>query len=277
MTNPFENYSEMIDILREYCFLKSIQPYYLRAVPVEISYYHDGYAPGASFTLSTALHAILSQISHNSVDTALLEAFSHLKIRYNNGFILYVNRDVSRPWDISVNSLSVTLPPGGFLAVKGDFLAYTALVNGVKRYYISSGENPCIGHLDAYIYPPLETSVEHLTNRSLLMRENLNIVRWKSNPRNAGISKYRIYLGEGNQRVLIGEAEEGALEYKHRQVSPGIEYNYVIVAVNEEGREGEAAYYPDSGPTRSSQGPVAPSTVGPRNWTIKELKEPGRD
>lgn len=277
MTNPFENNAEMIDILRDYCFMKAIQPYYLRAVPVEVSYYHEGYAPGASFTLSTALHAILSQISHNSVDTAILEAFSQMKIRYNNGFVLYVNRDVSRPWDVSVNGLSATLPPGGFLAVKGDFLAYTALVNGMKTYYISSGENPCLGHLDSYIYPPIGISIERVTNRSLLMREMINIVRWNANSRNAGISKYRIYLGEGNQRTLLGETDAGALEYRHRQISPDVDYKYAIVAVNGEGREGEAVYYPDAGPTRSSQGPVAPSTVGPRDWTIKELKEPRRD
>ncbi len=273
MCNPFDQMLPMVDILREYCFLKHIQPFYLKAKPVNIAYFHEGYAPGTSFSLTNALHSILSQVSNNSTEKALLEAFSQMKIVYDNGFTLYANRDVSRPWDVAVNGLNYTLPPGGFLAVKGnEFLAYTALVNGVKTYFISSGENPCLGHLDSYIYPPLGPSVETVTNGSLFMRELINVISWQPDSRNPGISKYRIYLGEGNQRTFLGEVDGGRFFFWHRKVTKDFAYKYAIVAVNGEGREGEAAFINSIGGTRSTQS-VVPSVVGPRDWTIKLLKD----
>ena len=91
------------------------------------------------------------------------------------------------------------------------------------------------------IYPVLEPEVQAVVNRSLSQIENINIIRWKTNPLNGSISKYRVYEVNGGSRVLLGELDKGTFEYKHRGVQSGRSYTYYLVAVNAQGREGMPA------------------------------------
>ena len=141
--NPFLKGIPAEEVLREYCLLKHIQHYYLSETPVEILYRIDD----DLLTLSDALRTILPGITPENIDTILNEELAMLKITYSRGFTIYVNRSTSKSWDIVAYSVLYTLPPNGFLAFNSEkreeFLAYTAVVNGVKRDYIYLSEPIC--------------------------------------------------------------------------------------------------------------------------------------
>jgi hypothetical protein len=239
LSNPFLNGFPEIEILREYCFLKHMQPYYLNAEPVETYYFFDG----AFLTLNDILLAVLPSTPGDRVSAALLEHLSQVKVVYDNGFLLYVNRSQSKPLDVVEDGLSWVLPPNGFLGKKGtEFLAYTALINGEKAYYVFPAENPCRGNLNDYLFAPLDPSIEKVYNRSVFQSEYLHILTWRPHPENSGVAKYRVYQGEGNQRAFLGEVDGKTCRYLHRKVQKSGSYHYAVVAVNGEGREGEAAF-----------------------------------
>lgn len=145
LSNPFVHGLSKTDILREYCFLKHLQSYYLTAEVSDISYWVDG----ELMTASAALNRILPSVSNAGVNDALLERLAKVRVLYDNGFILCVNRSSSSSWERSENGSSYSLPPGGFLGLlPGEFVAYTAIVQGVKRYVIWPAEPPCLGSLD---------------------------------------------------------------------------------------------------------------------------------
>lgn len=234
--NPFANSILNKEILREYCFLKHLQHYYLTEAPVEILYrIGDNLV-----TLSEALRSILPSITAKNLNRAINEKLSMLKITYSGGFTLYVNRATSMSWDIVEDSVRYTLPPNGFLAFQGEeFLAYSAIVDGVKSDYVCPGEPICC----KIIFPPLNFSGQKVLNRSLSQAEYINVLTWNANPKNKAmhVVKYRVYQVEDEiQRVLI-ELNSDTFEYWHRKVKKQRKYTYSIVAVNDEGKEGDPA------------------------------------
>ena len=238
ISNSFDKGISLLEVLRDYCFLKHLQSYYLDASPLEILYN----VRGAMKPLSEALQEILPGLSFNSVDDVLLEELAMVKVTYDNGFVLYVNRSQSVSWSVIEGGTSYLLPPGGFLARKGnEFLAYTALVNGVKSYYLWPAEGPCLGNLIDIIYSPLNFQGKKVMNRSLFQLEYINILAWEANPANKNIAKYRIYQVEEKQRIFLAEVDSSILSYWHRKVEKTKLYNYALVAVNDEGREGQLA------------------------------------
>jgi len=78
-------------------------------------------------------------------------------------------------------------------------------------------------------------------NKSLLLREFINVLSWEAYLLNA-IVKYRIYQVEDSSQSLLGEVNVPYTEYLHRNVDGDKEYTYALVAVDPKGREGEAAY-----------------------------------
>lgn len=78
-------------------------------------------------------------------------------------------------------------------------------------------------------------------NKSLLLKEFINVLSWEAHPLNA-IVKYRIYQVEDSSQSLLGEVNVPYTEYLHRNVDEDKEYTYALVAVDPRGREGEAAY-----------------------------------
>ncbi|MFQ6108882.1 MAG: DUF5696 domain-containing protein [Candidatus Aminicenantales bacterium] len=225
------------EILREYCFLKHMQRYYLSETPVEILYRIGD----ETLPLSDALRTILPSIEEEDLNTVLNEELSMLRITYSGGFTLYVNRSSSRSWDVVENSALYTLPPNGFLAFKDEeFLAYSAIVDGEKRECVCPAEPICC----QTIFPPLSFEGRKVLNRSLSQREYINVLTWRENPKNRdmGIVKYRIYQMENHSRTLLVEVSSQMFHYWHRKVRKDRPYTYAITAVNEEGREGDPAY-----------------------------------
>jgi hypothetical protein len=239
LSNPFEREFPKIETLREYCFLKHLQPYYIDSQPVEINYGIQG----ELVSLSEALNRILPGVKNEDVDSALLDGLSLVKIRFDNGFVLFVNRSLSKPWDILVEKGLITLPPGGFLGYKGkEFAAFTAVIDGVKRYYIWPAEKSCRGDLSDYIRPPLNLAARKIRARSFFRIMEVNLVTWQPNPSNSDVAKYRIYSGEGSVRTFLAEVNAQTFQYRDFLVAAGSVVTYAVVAVNGEGREGEAAF-----------------------------------
>ncbi|NIM91925.1 MAG: hypothetical protein GTO17_13380 [Candidatus Aminicenantes bacterium] len=92
------------------------------------------------------------------------------------------------------------------------------------------------------IYPPLSCSGQKVLNRSLSQAEYINVLTWEANPNNVNIVKYRIYQVEGEGQSLLVELNADTFQYWHRNVDKDRQYAYILVAVNDEGREGDPAY-----------------------------------
>lgn len=225
------------EILREYCFLKHLQTKYLTSSVKAIFYEIEG----EFLSLSDSLRRLLPLCPGPEPQDFLWNRLSRLKIEYNNDLVIYVNRSISEPWDIYEERI-YTLPPGGFLAKQNDtFLAYTALVNGQKEYFLWPAESPCRGKLQDLILAPLKASGERRENRSLFMKEYINVLRWEPNPENQDIKGYRLYREENGKRIAIGEVDSSTFIFFDRGVGPTKTYIYYIVAFNSFNREGQAA------------------------------------
>lgn len=90
------------------------------------------------------------------------------------------------------------------------------------------------------IRPPVNTSGERVVNRNLFTVEYIDVLRWEANPTNRAVAKYRIYLQEGQNRTLLGEAGVSAFTFQRRKVEKKTQV-YALTAVNEAGRESTAA------------------------------------
>lgn len=226
-----------LEILREYCFLKHLQTKYLTSSMRAIFYQIDG----EFLTLSDSLRRLLPLCPEPEPEPFLWNRLTRLKIEYENDLVIYVNRSISEPWDIYEERI-YTLPPGGFLAKQNDsFLAYTALVNGQKEYFLWPAESPCRGKLQDLILAPLKANGERRDNRSLFMKEYINVLRWEANPANQDIRGYRLYREENGRRTIIGEVDSSTFVFLDRGVMQDKTYIYYIVAFNSYDREGQAA------------------------------------
>jgi len=95
------------------------------------------------------------------------------------------------------------------------------------------------------IFPPLSLKAEKAVNRSLLLREYVNILSWREDSRNLSVSKFRIYRVTGGGRTLVAEVPRTSANttyrYLHRSVNSSETYTYDVVCVGSLGREGAAA------------------------------------
>jgi len=87
---------------------------------------------------------------------------------------------------------------------------------------------------------PLDFSGEKKMNRSLVMAEYINILRWKPNPQNHGVKAYRLYDKTAGRNSLLAELDSGVFEHWIRGVAKEKTYVYALTAVNEWDREGTA-------------------------------------
>ena len=88
------------------------------------------------------------------------------------------------------------------------------------------------------IFPVLDPSGQLILNRSLSQVEYINVIKWKNNPQNENVTKYRVYEVRNNNRTILAEIEQGSTEYWHRGIQKDRSYIYQIVAVNDSDREG---------------------------------------
>jgi hypothetical protein len=94
------------------------------------------------------------------------------------------------------------------------------------------------------ISPPADLRGQKILNRSLARAEYINVLTWKSHPDNEGLnlSLFRIYQKRGEILAKIADLPSGQLSYRHRRVEKDTTYEYEVVSVDSEGREGDPAY-----------------------------------
>lgn len=92
------------------------------------------------------------------------------------------------------------------------------------------------------IHKPLNFTGKKILNSSFSQEEFINVLTWKTNPKNENIQKYRIYQVEGKNQILLVELNADTSEYWCRDVEKNKQYTYVLVAVDDENRESPQTY-----------------------------------
>ena len=159
--------------------------------------------------------------------------------------------------DISSNEGGTTSPPpGNHLYDTGTEITITALPSTHYVFTHWSGdikeENNQVtlimdtdkslrAHFLRKIYPPVNFFGRKIFNRSLFTSEYINVLTWTAHPANRDISKYRIYLIEGGQPLLLLEMDADIKFFNHRGIDKDKNYSYALSAINSQGREGQLA------------------------------------
>ena len=93
------------------------------------------------------------------------------------------------------------------------------------------------------LYPPINFYGEKKKNRSLFQVEYINILAWGANPQNKDIiEKYKIYLVDEDENILLKEINVGTFEYWIRKVDKDKIYKYGLTAFDVYGRESSPIY-----------------------------------
>lgn len=140
---------------------------------------------------------------------------------------------------------TLTAPPFSFL------LDTTALSNGTRTLRavvydtILQTSSASVSVDVDNIFPPLSLKAERAVNRSLLLREYVNVLSWRDDPRNLSVSKFRVYRVTGLGRALLAEVPRTsaitAYRYLHRGINGQETYTYEVVGVGSLDRESSAA------------------------------------
>jgi len=91
------------------------------------------------------------------------------------------------------------------------------------------------------IHAPLQLTGQRVLNRSLSQAEYVDVLTWNPNPDNENIVKYRVCQIEGTNRKLLAEITGSPYKFELRKVDKNKAATYSVVAVNNEGREGDPA------------------------------------
>ncbi len=91
------------------------------------------------------------------------------------------------------------------------------------------------------LFPPNNFHGEKKENRSLSQLEYINVLTWEENPQNKFIEQYKICLIEGENRILLKEADTQTFVFWHRKVLKNKVYRYQLTAKDTFGRESEPA------------------------------------
>lgn len=140
---------------------------------------------------------------------------------------------------------TLTAPPFSFL------LDTTPLSNGTHAVWVCAYDTilqpgtSSVSVVTDNIFAPVSLKVQKVVNRSLLLREYVNVLTWANNSRNTSVLKYRVYQVTGTGRVLLTEIAKGprnvSYRYLHRGVGNSGTYIYEVVGVGNLDREGLAA------------------------------------
>ncbi len=152
--------------------------------------------------------------------------------------------------------------PGQYVFTQGTKVQITAIPENLYRFLEWTGNIPATkkqknplfltmrsdksikAHFTRIIYPPSNVTGQKVMNRSLSQVEYINVLKWSANSNNQdlGISKYRIYLMDGESQTLLVELNSNTFEHWHRGVTKGGIYRYAIYAVDASDKEGDPAY-----------------------------------
>ena len=105
-----------------------------------------------------------------------------------------------------------------------------------------NGEKSVKANFQRIIYAPANAVGQRIMNRSLSLREYINILSWQTNPDNKdlAITKYRIYAMDGSSAIQLAEINGDLMTYSHRRVK-NQSATYRITSVLDDGREGMSA------------------------------------
>jgi len=93
-----------------------------------------------------------------------------------------------------------------------------------------------------HVYAPLNFSGSRYENKALFYRESLIILSWDENPENKNIQSYRIYEMDSGNRTFLTEVSADTFRYMFRDVEKDRQYKFALTAIDQNNREGEAAY-----------------------------------
>ena len=89
------------------------------------------------------------------------------------------------------------------------------------------------------LFSPLNFHGEKKEKKSVSLVEYINIIEWQENSKNKFVEKYKIFLVEGEDKILLIEVDAQTFEYWHRRVEKNKVYRYGLTALDKFGRESE--------------------------------------
>lgn len=97
--------------------------------------------------------------------------------------------------------------------------------------------------IDVVVIPhvPLNFAGKKQNNSSVLLEQYISVLTWEANILDKDIRYFRVFFVEENQEILLAEVDAGIFEYIHRNVAKDKTNRYVLRAIDNGGREGEAA------------------------------------
>ena len=141
-------------------------------------------------------------------------------------------------------SQNLTAPPYSFTLDTTWFANGAHTVKAVAYDSLGFSAEAPVGVVIDNIFPPVNLTATKSINRSLLLREYVNILTWADNSRNTGVTMYRIYRVAAGSRALVAEVAKATgnttYRYLHRGIDGTAVYAYEVVGVNGQGREGLA-------------------------------------
>jgi len=128
---PTDRIQDLAYVFKSYFMMQQLQGYYANLVPVEIKYNSSGTLVSTSIAVATGAY----------------EA-SQVYTRYPNDLEVYVNRNQSQNWTVTVGGKSYLLPPNGYVAYKeNEILEYSCLVYSFRVDYVRGLDYTyCDGH-----------------------------------------------------------------------------------------------------------------------------------
>ncbi len=139
---------------------------------------------------------------------------------------------------------TLTAPPYNFSLDTTVLDNGTRLVEAVAYDTILQAGSAAVSVVVDNLYAPANLKVERKVNRSLLLREYVDVLTWNNNSRNTSVASFCVYIVNGTTRQLIDEVFIGAAgtTYRsfHRSIDPASEYTYEVVGVGAAGRESPA-------------------------------------
>ncbi len=143
-------------------------------------------------------------------------------------------------------SQTLTAPPFSFTLDTALFTNGSHTVRAIAYDSIGLSAEADVAVVMDNIFPPVNLKAAKAVNRSLLLREYVNVLTWADNSLNTNVTAYRIYRVFGNfGRLLVAEVPKAAgnttYRYLHRGINSAEAYTYEVLGLGAYGREGLAA------------------------------------
>jgi M6 family metalloprotease-like protein len=140
---------------------------------------------------------------------------------------------------------TLTAPPYSFLLDTTVFTNGNHSVRAVVYDTFLQTSTTSVAVVTDNIFAPGNLQAARSINRSLLLREYVNVLTWADNSQNTSLLKYRVYRVTDAGRELVVELDKASANttyrYLHRRINPLETYVYEVVGVGNLDREGISA------------------------------------